>query len=246
MRVWNRVGIVIAVMALCTACGDTPLGDLGRRSSGWIDDVRITTTTPALVTLPEVAGVIPVWEAEWWNMALAPKSFPTTAAVMDQVLGRRTGADRFVQASPFEVAAAIPGAEFPAQVPDDVVAITSQLVLAPDANRLDDDQVAAFGMWTVQPYSQSRALGQVGTLSISRGPGDLSCLEEAACELLAVGEDDVRRSIGADSVSFSWTRDAWVYELSLHPDAAGLAVDMLGSLVPLRQILELELGSVVG
>ncbi len=246
MRIWNRLGVAIAVMALCAACGDTPLGDLGDRSSGWIDDVRITTTTASLESLPDVPGIIPVWEAEWWNMSLAPKSFPTTAVVMAEVIERRTGADRFVQASPFEVAAAIPGVEFPAQVPDDVVAITSQLVLAPDANRLDDDQVAAFGLWTVQPYSQSRTLGQIGTLSVSRGPGDLSCLEDATCELLAVGEDDVRRSIGADTVIFSWTRDSWVYELSLRPDSTGLVLDMLRSLVPLRQILELELGSVVG
>jgi hypothetical protein len=238
--------MALAVAVLCAACGETPLAELGGRSSGWIDEVRTASTEPSATTLPDTHGLVPVWEVEWWNIGLAPKSFPTVSAVLAEVVERRSGSDRFVQASPFEVAAAVPGLEFPARLPDDVVSITSQLVLAPDANQLDDGQVAAFGLWAVRPYSQSRTLGQVATLAVSHDRSDRGCLENGTCELLFVGDTDVRRSAGTDSIRFAWTTEAWEYELDMRPESADLAIDILSSLAPLRQILELELGTALG
>jgi hypothetical protein len=236
----------VVLLVLCAACGDAPLADLGGRSSGWIDEAKTTTTAPPATTPSNTADLVAVWEVGWWNIDLALKSFPTEAAVLSDVVERRTGSNRFIQASPFEVAAAIPGLEFPARLPGDVISITSQLVLAPDANRLDVDQVAAFGLWTVLPYSQSRTLGQIATLAVSRSGGDVECPDTATCELLTVGDTDVKRTMGNDTVRFAWTSGDWEYELDIRPGSVDLVIDMLRSLAPLREILELELGTALG
>ncbi len=55
------------------------------------------------------------------------------------------------------------GLEFPTALPEDVIYVTSQLVFTGDG-KMADPLLAAFGLWTIPPYSQSRTVGQSGVL----------------------------------------------------------------------------------
>jgi hypothetical protein len=79
---------------------------------------------------------------EWVNDGLgAPEPGEDPVA---RVLERRSSFERFVQASRFEITAALPGIRFPEVLPSDVRFVTSQLVYSGD--RLDPDH-HGHGAW---------------------------------------------------------------------------------------------------
>ena len=92
------------------------------------------------------------------------------------MFARREG-DRFIQASRVEIAAAIPGIQFPAKVPYGAEWVSSQLVI--DNNgQVSSDPSAAFGIWSAEPYTRSRSVAQMAVLRVSVDP-------ETAAELAA-------------------------------------------------------------
>ena len=71
-----------------------------------------------------------------------------------------------MQAGRFEIAAALPGVEFPRLVPEKVTHISSQLVFDPLTGTLDVGTSAAFGLWTAEPYTVPRIEGQLVVLRV--------------------------------------------------------------------------------
>jgi hypothetical protein len=214
----RRKTVLLAVVALTlVGCSEDSLIDLGGRSSGWIG-------TPEEVSEQEEATgsqYVDVLDVGWSNDELGmPAPDGNSASVVAAVVKRNEGPERYLQASRFEISAALPGMQFPAVLPDEVSHVTSQLVVAPTRDRLDSDVFAAFGLWTVEPYTKSRSVGQRGTLLVGAAqPGD-------PCDRLAGGAIQTcspARVAGVDAVridsesgqTWVWADDAYEYQLFL-------------------------------
>ncbi len=160
---------VIAFLAL-SACGESPLADIGRRSSDWVNEPTALTTTTVPVTVPVVSAAD---ELIWFNDDLGSPIDADPELVVEQVFARREG-DRFIQASRAEIAIALGGIAFPTQIPPLVEYVTSQLVIE-NSGVVSDNPSAAFGLWTAEPYTRSRSVAQSVVLRVSL---DASAAEE--------------------------------------------------------------------
>ena len=169
---------VVAVVLL-TSCGESPLRGIGGRSQGWVDAGAPTTIQGTVRTDLPIHATSRV---DWANDRFGnPAARASTDAVLRRVWNRREPGEEYLQASRFEIARVLRGLEFPTALPEDVLYVTSQLVFTDDG-KMADPLLAAFGLWTIPPYSQSRSVGQSGVLSIMRpfpaGPlaeGDDGC-----------------------------------------------------------------------
>ena len=172
-----RVSTLSLLMALLVvACGDTPFESLGRRSSDWIGEPTITTTSTIAITIP---SVISASTLKWFNDTIVnPAPADDVEAMKDAVFGRRTG-DLFVQASRLEVITLLPEVKFPASAPYLSEFVTSQLVFDNDGE-LARDPVVAFGIWSSEPYTRSRSVAQMAVLRVAFDP-------ETAEEIAAAG-----------------------------------------------------------
>lgn len=166
---------LLVVAWTVTACGEDPLAGLGSYSGEWVEAPAPSPQAgPSPTTVQDDAEtVMPVARVAWENDGLGASGAQTPDEVLVAVGARGgTDAERLIQASRFEIAAALPGVEFPGLVPAGVVSVTSQLNLAADGQRLDDETFVSFGLWTVEPYSRSRSVGQRGTLTVGPAPAD--------------------------------------------------------------------------
>jgi hypothetical protein len=240
---------------LLAACGPEPLGDLGDNSSEWIDEVA---TTGDLTLVPTTGGptLLPLETATWFNAALIPPIGAESVDVVAQVYERGAGTDRYVQAGPEEIAAALPGVLFPGMVPQGSVAITSQLVFAPRSDQLDDQVTAAFGIWLVEPYSRSRSVGQIATLevanvpaeaqAVSAGASDLTCSRFPAqarvvCTATFLQGEPAWRMKSDSGTTLIWYREAYRYQLFVRPNIDDVSLaDMAKSMAPLSTLLTLS------
>ena len=171
-----RVLILVVLIGL-TACGENPLQSIGARSSEWINEPTVPTTVTVDTTTPTV---VPAVLLQWANDGIETESLDDQEAVVQEVFGRREG-DRFVQASRFEIAAALPGVAFPGLAPSGAEWVSSQLVIDNDGT-VARDPSAAFGIWSVQPYTRSRSVGQMAVIRVATDP-------VAAEEVAASGSD---------------------------------------------------------
>lgn len=230
------VGVVISL--LVAGCSDHALGRLGR-SSDWFEQAKATSPTSVTLAAPPLIDTELVG---WWNLELGGSVVEEPAAVVERVYRRGGTSTRFVQASPFEVAAALPGVRFPAKLPGDVESVTSQLVYAPGAAVLSADEQAVFGLWSTEPYSRSRTVGQRGVLGIHPAGEEpptcalLSDPETASCTTRVVGDLDVWRLIDARGATWVWRAGEYRYELFLRGDDT-VAPEIIGSTVPLTRLL---------
>lgn len=228
--------VVLAVGAAACASGD-PLSGLGRRSSAWMDQVK--PTAGSSTTQPPGPAVVDSEAVPWWNAQLATSVSDDPAQAIAQVHARAQGTDRFVQASPLEIAAALPGIRFPAVVPAGTVSITSQLVFAPGSSLLDEDTGATFGIWSATPYTRSRSVAQRGVLSVAgSAPATAattvpSCaafadLGTQSCDTLRWGSLTVWRTTSTLGHTWVWIDHGTRYELFLR---AGLEEDTAQAMV---------------
>jgi hypothetical protein len=155
----------MVAVVLLTSCGESPLRGIGNRSQGWVDAGAPTTVAGA------VRRDFPIHatsRADWANDRFGnPPSRAGTDAVLRRVWRRHEAGEEYLQASRFEIARVVRGVKFPTVLPKDVLYVTSQLVFTPDGT-MADPLLAAFGLWTIPPYSQSRSVGQSGVLSVMR------------------------------------------------------------------------------
>lgn len=228
-----------AVLIFFVACGD--LSGVGGRSSDWIREPTLETTATSAPAGPTLASVSRI---EWFNNDLAPVGGTTSAEIIAGVFTRANASDPFVQATPSEIAVALPGVEFPSQIPLEVRFITSQLVYDLSRLTLAADQVAAFGLWSVEPYTRSRSVGQQGVFTVAHdaeglaaiasGTADTSCARyidrQAQCAVSDVGGRPAWELTDNLGVTLIWYSDTYRYELFLRAGVnAGLAKDIAES-----------------
>ncbi len=223
---WRRLALVAVVAAVLAACSDSQLLDeLGERSHQYVQG---TTTIPPVTTAPgDRQGGIGVKDigrnVSWYNEGIETGPTFETAVVISAVWQRGNGQDRFIQASPREVSAALPGVQFPSLVPRTTESITSQLVYDTASATLDAGVSAAFGLWSGEPYRAQD--DQVGVLRIGQ-------------ELTVRRRDGIRVIEVEDGINLLWTDGAYQYELFCHEELAEAQCQRLArSFVPLEVIV---------
>lgn len=207
MRIRAHLAAIMAAVFVLTACGDAPFDSLGQRSSGWIAEPTIVTTTTVATTVPIVVDARIL---KWFNDGLGGDILDDPEALKVAVFARR-GGDLFVQASRAEIISLLPNVKFPSSTPYLSEYVTSQLVFD-ERGDLADDPVAAFGIWSSEPYTRSRSVAQMIIMSVSVDP-------ETASEVAAAGADNscerfAERTTEVCAVSTLGGRPVWSLEAS--------------------------------
>ncbi|HUP14971.1 MAG TPA: hypothetical protein VM848_02800 [Acidimicrobiia bacterium] len=244
----NRVRALIVILVLgllVSGCGPDPLARIGGGSSDWIQEPTVVTVAS---TQAGGSALAPVIGSDWFNSDLAPVGGTSPAEIISGVYARANSSDPFVQATPGEIAIALPGVVFPALTPPEVRYITSQLVYNVNNLTLAADQVAAFGLWTVEPYTRSRSVGQQGVFTVipddeglaavASGTADTSCAryidQNVECSVQEVGTSPAWELTDQLGTTLVWYGDSYRYELFLRSGVApGLAIEMADSTRPL-------------
>lgn len=239
--------LLVLAAVFASACGDAPLESLGWRSSDWINEPTVPTTVVINTTTPTV---VVVDELSWANDEIETENLGDSEALLQEVFARREG-DRFVQASRYEIAAALPDVAFPGEVPAGATWVSSQLVFDNDG-LLADDPSAAFGIWSAEPYTRSRSVAQMAVLRVSSdleaatqiasGEVEASCAlfsdrTTDGCELLTVGARDVWVLEAAGGPTLIWFEGPYRYELfgrSFVP--RNVLLDMSATMQPLSSV----------
>jgi hypothetical protein len=241
-----RTATLIATILLA-ACGDAPFASLGQRSSGWIGEPTIITTTTVPTTVPIV---ISAEILKWFNDDLGGELVDDPEAIKTAIFERR-GGDLFVQASRAEIAALVPDLRFPSSTPYLSEYVTSQIVFDNDGN-LSADPVAAFGIWSSEPYTRSRSVAQMIVLRISLDaagaaevaePGaDISCARFSdrtteVCAVTTVEGRPVWSLEASNGTTLVWFDGDYRYELFGRTFVAVAALqEMVNDLVPLADL----------
>lgn len=151
----KRFVLLLAIALSATACGEAGLLDgLGNRSAQIVHGETSTTTS---TTEPELAdaplGSVRASDVVWYNDGIADEGIGEASFVIATVWGRGDGVGSVIQASRREIAAALPGVQFPELLPDRVGWITSQLVYDVASATLGRETAAQFGLWHLEPYT---------------------------------------------------------------------------------------------
>jgi hypothetical protein len=164
------ISLLLAVAVGVSACGDAleGVGDLSRRIVHGDETSTTTTLGDGGGAALDLAGVT---EAFWVNDGFDAGVDVLSPESLIAAIWRRGEQDSaFVQASREEIVAVLPGIEFPRLIPADVLWISSQLVYDLQTATLDPATSAAFGFWTVQPYTAPRAEAQLAVLRVGAAP----------------------------------------------------------------------------
>lgn len=229
MRVTARKTWLIIATLFIAACGDSPLASLGSRSSEWVTEPTVVTTSSIPIAVPLVASAESLI---WFNDDLGSE-VTEPEAVVASVFARREG-DRFIQASRDEIASALPGVQFPQRVPPLAEFVTSQLVIE-NSGLISDNPSAAFGIWSAEPYTRSRSVGQMLVLrvyldaetasEIQLDDADLSCSRFSdgttdSCEVEDIAGVTTWVLQDSSGVTLVFFDDAYRYELFGRPFVA--------------------------
>ncbi len=229
---------IAMLIVLLAGCGGTPLAGVGDRSSEWLESDREPPAAPEAVEQGAVVELVPAAEVRWWNDDLSRSSDPGLVS-LEIISSRRNPGDRFAQASRREIAAFFPDLEFPARIPAEVHAVTSQLVLAASDAAFEGRQIASFGLWTADPYTQSRTVGQLATITVFAGASEDPCdVAGSNCSTERVGVRTVGlvdRSAGETVV---WSDTERTYEMFVRQPAASAVAEMLESIGPISELVE--------
>ncbi|HEY5578618.1 MAG TPA: hypothetical protein VIL12_02880 [Acidimicrobiia bacterium] len=163
-----RLVLASVLVAAVAGCGSDPLANLGGRSNRFFGSGSETTvsaapsSTIAFQPVEELQGVGEVvWsnrdDSIWGSQGLETLE---PAQIVSVIWDQSSERDAFVQASPAEIAASLPGIGFPRLIPSSVRYVSSQLIFDPQTGELSEELQTAFGLWAVEPYTQSREAAQ--------------------------------------------------------------------------------------
>ena len=170
VRLGLAVGLLVAGASLTACANDEPLSTMGHMTERWIAAAPDSTTSTTVPGVPAPLGLLVANEPntlDWVNDGLGDRSVASPGEVVVAVWSRSNQDDQYIQASRLEIATALPGIEFPGLIPQNVAFVTSQLVFDPATGELASDPVAAFGLWSVKPYTRNRSVAQLGVLMVS-------------------------------------------------------------------------------
>jgi hypothetical protein len=209
---------------LVAACGEQGVMDgLGERSHAYV--AGSTTTTIVRAVLPSdtnPAGVTPIENVRWFNEGIEGEQTGEANVVISTVWARGAAGERFIQASPAEIASALPNIDFPSVVPDETTWITSQLVYDVASATLDIETAAAFGLWSVRPYTVDE--GRLGVLRVGIVSGQQT-VEPGGGIISAVVEE---------GLNLAWSDGIYTYELFCRQEIPeDLCWQMVESVIPL-------------
>jgi hypothetical protein len=242
-----RTAALLVAVVLLTACGDAPFASLGRRSSGWIGEPTVVTTTTVATSVPIVVGAEIL---KWYNDGLGGEFLDDPEALKVAIFARR-GGDLFIQASRAEITALVPDIKFPTSTPYLSEYVTSQLVFD-ETGDLASDPVAAFGIWSSEPYTRSRSVAQMIIIRVSIDPvnaaevaepgADNSCTRfedrsTEVCTAKTVGGRAVWSLEASNGTTLIWYDGEHRYELFGRSYVAPAALEeMISELVPLAEL----------
>lgn len=234
----SRFVMLLVLALLAGACSELALTDVGERSSGWIAGQPETSEVLPLSEEETPSDLVPSADVRWWNDGLS-KSSNASIPSLERISSRRNPGDRFAQASRSEIAAFFPDLSFPARVPAEVRSVTSQLVLAPSEPSLGGGHIASFGLWTSDPYTQSRTVGQLATISVFAGRSDDPCgVAGDACATEQVADRLVGRIARSTGETILWSDADLTYEMFVRKPAMAAVPAMLESITPISTLVE--------
>ena len=236
----SKLMLLLVVGVLATACSDDPLAEIGKVTNEWIGAPAAGESVLTTTTLPVVAFHA-ASDVSWVNDALADDEVLPEESLA-AVWQRREAGNKYVQAARMEIAGALPGIEFPELLPDDIEFISSQLLFDGDGT-LANDYLAVFGMWTAEPYTVSRSVGQRGILWVTTpDPGLSGCehfshLDLTSCETVVYeGMTAWRLQVGGSN-TLGWLAGDYQYELFHRSQVDGAtALRMAAQMIPLEAI----------
>jgi hypothetical protein len=161
-----------------------------------------TTSTATEDTGPAL-GLKGVTDLIWMNDDLDARDVGSRDALIRAVWERGDKISPFVQASRVEIAAALPGIEFPKLTPQVSRYVTSQLVFDPQTAQLDAASSAAFGLWSVEPYTVPRSESQQSVLRVGLAGSDEA--ETAPGDIAQFNVEGGRE--------LTWVKEGYVYQL---------------------------------
>jgi hypothetical protein len=218
------VAFVVTAVALA-GCSDSGLFEgLGERSHEYVQGSTTTTLPAAATTIPNAtAGAVPVEDLRWLNEGIDGETTGEVNYVVSSVWARGNAEGRFIQASPAEIAEALPGIEFPSLLPEGSRWVTSQLVYDAASATLDVDIAAAFGVWAVEPYTEDE-----GRLAVLRVGQDVTGGNPV---------DDVILSNIDGGVNLTWNDGVYSYELFCRGEISeGQCRQMVETALPLQVV----------
>lgn len=219
----KQVARIVLVAALLASCGGAPFQSLGQRSSEWIGEPEVSTTSTVPTAAPTTVSARSLL---WSNDEIVSASLGDQQALIAEVFSRREG-DRFIQASRAEIAAALPDVSFPAKAPYGAEWVSSQLVIE-NSGLLSEDPAAAFGIWSAEPYSRSRSVAQMAVLrvfidrvnsaEVELPDTEISCARFAnrateQCAIVSEGDRDIWRLTASNGTTLIWFEAPYRYEL---------------------------------
>jgi hypothetical protein len=218
-----RLGLFTLVAVLVAACGDAPLQSLGQRTSDWLNEPTIVTTTTVPITVPLTVSSDTL---KWFNDGLGEGDVDDPVALQQTIFERR-GGDLFIQSSRAEIAIILPDVKFPSRVPYLAEYVTSQLVFD-SSGELSDDPTVTLGIWSAEPYPRSRSVAQMVVLRVATDeeaaaelsePGARnSCARFAeratqACEIVEIGGEPLWLLTANNGHTYIWFDGIYRYEL---------------------------------
>lgn len=160
---------------LVVSCGDV-LEGVGSLSRSIVHGDEEATTSTTLAPEQPVLRLRGITGLVWANdgLEVATVGLPAEQLIA-AVWARGDQSSAFIQASRHEIAAALPGIEFPQLAPSAVTHVSSQLVFDILSGDLGVSTAAAFGFWVGEPYVLPRAEGQLAVLRVGlRTPADIA------------------------------------------------------------------------
>lgn len=158
-----------------------------------------------------------------------------------------SGTDKYLQVARSDIGLALPGLGFPSMLPEEARHISSQLVYSLQTGRLGPDFIAAFGVWTVEPYTRTRDLAQKAVLLVGWDDIDRAALavdpsggcawfrtrDFRSCEK---GPDDLGPSWWVETFegrTLIWVDGVYRYELRGRGLGSGVIEAIARSMVPI-------------
>lgn len=219
---------LIAAALVLASCGDalSGVGDLSHRI---VYGSASTTTSTAAVPDSQLLRLKGISDLVWTNDGI---DADTAGLGRDELITgvwlRGDKANPFVQASRREIAAALPGIEFPQLAPDRVTHVSSQLLFDQLTGILDASTTAAFGLWVGEPYDLPRSDGQLAVLRVGMKTRD----DEVEAEIFSFQVTDGRE--------LAWSDGPYVYQLFCRTGMSEAACfEMAESTIPLSLIVDL-------